>query len=100
MIVHKNTNLTQIIDFAIPYDTRVVQKENEKMDRYQDLAREIKKLWDTQVEVIPIIIGALGTIPTRFDGWLEKLDIVTKVGELQKTVLLHSARILRKVLER
>ena len=36
-------------------------KESEKKDKYQDLARELKKLWDMKMTIIPIVIGALGT---------------------------------------
>ena len=51
-----------IMDFAIPADHRVKLKENLKKDRYQNLARELKKVWNMNVTVIPIVIGALGTV--------------------------------------
>ena len=35
----------------------------EKIKKYQDLARELTEIWNERVIVIPIIIGALGTIP-------------------------------------
>ena len=38
-------------------------KENEKRDKYLDLAKELKKLQNMEVTVIPIVIGALRTIP-------------------------------------
>jgi len=31
------------------------------MDRYQDLARELKRLWKVETKVIPIVVGILGT---------------------------------------
>ena len=37
-------------------------KESEKRDKYLDLARELKKLWNMKVTAIPIVIGALGTV--------------------------------------
>ena len=37
-------------------------KEHEKRDKYLDLARELKKLWNMKVSIIPIVIGALGTV--------------------------------------
>ena len=40
-------------------------KEQEKMDRYQDLARELKRLWKVETKVIPIVVGALGTVLGR-----------------------------------
>ena len=65
----------------------------------QDLAREIKKLWGMRVIVIPIVIGTVGTTPKKLKKRLEDIGIETSVTELHKTVILHSARILRKVLE-
>jgi len=99
IIVEKKGNKCQISDFPVPYDTRVDEKEKEKIQKYQDLARELKKLWNKNVKVIPVIIGALGTTPSRLRKRLKEIGINTKIVELQKTVLLHSARILRKVLE-
>ena len=49
--------------FAILADYRVKIKENEKRNTYLDLAREQKMLWNMKVTVIPVIIGALRTIP-------------------------------------
>ena len=43
-------------------DHRVKIKEAEKMDKYLDLAREMKNLWNMKVMVIPVIICALGTV--------------------------------------
>ena len=73
-------------------------KELEKIEHYQDLARELRKIWNMKVKVIPIVIGALEAIPIKLRNWLTEIGIETQT-ELQKTVLLHTARILRKVLE-
>lgn len=99
IVVNKIQNKCTIVDFAVPYDTRVTAKEQEKVLKYQDLARELKVLWDTPVKVVPIIIGALGTPPKDLKKWLKILEIETTISELQKTTILQSARILRKVLE-
>ena len=55
----------QIVVFAVPADYRVKLKESEKKDKYQDLARELKKLWKMKLTFMPIIIGALGTSQRR-----------------------------------
>ena len=81
----------------MPYDNRADVKEMEKIENYQDLARELRKIWKKRVKVIPIIIGALGTTPKLLGKRLEDIGIKTKILELQKIV--YSARILRKVLE-
>ena len=44
IIIQKNKNLCQITDFACPYDGRVDTKELEKIEHYQDLAQELKKI--------------------------------------------------------
>ena len=51
------------------------------------------------VEVVPVVIGALGSVTKEFDGWTEKLGLTNNVGVMQKIALLGTARILRKVLE-
>ena len=49
--------------------------ENEKRERYLDLVRELEKLWNMKVTVIPIIIGALGTVPKGLVRRLDELEI-------------------------
>ena len=50
------------MNFAVSADHRVKLKESKKKDKYLDLARELKKLWNKQVTVVPIVIGALITV--------------------------------------
>ena len=49
--------------------------------------------------VIPIVIGALGTIPKRLIKGFEDLEIRGQIETIQTIALLRSARILRRVLE-
>ena len=100
IIVKKKERHCSIIDIAAPGDNRVCEKEQEKIEKYQDLKREISRIWKMKkVEVIPVIIGALGTITKKMKGWLEKIGIEIRTELLQKTALLGTARILRKVME-
>ena len=46
-----------------------------------------------------MLIGALGCISKGFSGWMDRLGIKLNVGMIQKSVLLGTARILRKVLD-
>ena len=53
----------KIIDVTIPADCRVNSKEIEKIEKYQDLKREISTMWAMRkVEVIPVFVGPLGAI--------------------------------------
>ena len=99
VIVDKKERKCVIIDVAIPGDSRVNSKEEEKIEKYQNLKQEIIKMWGMRkVEIIPIVIGALGAISKKFTNWIKKLEISIKVEHMQKTSLLGTARILRKVL--
>ena len=62
IIINKKERTSRIEDFSVPADHRVKFKESEKMDKYLDLARELKKLWNMKVAITPIVIGALGTV--------------------------------------
>ena len=67
------------MDFSVPVDHRVKLKESEKKDKYLDLARWLKKLWDMKVTIIPIVIGALGTVTKELIKGLEDLEIRVRV---------------------
>ena len=87
------------MDFAVRADLRVKLKESEKKDKYLDLARELKKLGNMTVTIIPIITGALGTFTEGLLKVLEDLEIGGRVKTIQTTALFISTRILRRVLE-
>ena len=74
-------------------------KESEKRDKYLDLVREGKKMWNVKVTKIPIVIGALDTVTKGLVQGLKDWEITGQVETIQTTVLLRSARILRSVLE-
>ena len=78
---------------------RKKKKKRKKKDTNLDLARELKKLWNMNVAVIPNIIGALGTVTKWLVQKLEDLEIRGKGETIQTTTLLWLARILRTVLE-
>ena len=54
-------------------------KECEKWDKYHNLARELKKLWNMKVTIIPIVFGAFGTVTKGLEdlevgGWAETIQ--------------------------
>ena len=79
---------------------RIGEKENEKVEKYQDLKREIARMWNMRtVQVVPIVVGSLGSVTKNLDKWLGKLNVKISISLLQKTTLLGTARILSRVLE-
>ena len=96
---NKKERTCKIVDSAVPADHRIKLKECEKKDKYLDLARELKKLWNMQVTIILIIISAFGTATKGLLKGLENFEVGRQVETIQTTTLLKTARILRRVLE-
>ena len=100
IVIDKREQEGIIIDISVPVHVRVEEKEKEKVEKHQDLKKEIRRLWKLKnVEIIPVVIGVLGSASAEFDRWMGKLGITCNIGVTQKTALLGTARILRKVLE-
>ena len=63
IIIKEKVNSTcKLIDMSIPCDKNVSTKEMEKKNKYKDLEIEIQRMWKMKTVVIPVVIGALGTI--------------------------------------
>ena len=95
----KKKRICKIVDFAVPADHRIKLKESEKKDKYLNLAKVLKKLWNMKETEIPIIIGALDTTTKWLVKGYEDLEIRGRVETFRTTTFLKSARILRRVLE-
>ena len=87
-----------LIDIAISGDRNVIKKEAEKILNYKDLTIEIQHMWKVKTRVIPVIIGATGTISKSFRKYISNIPGNNEVKELQKTAILGTAHILRIVL--
>ena len=100
LVFEKDSRRCFIIVIASPGDKRVVEKEQEKIEHYSDLKRELKKIWKcSHIEIVPIIVGALGIVSKNLEGWMKKISLKSSTAQLQKATLLGTARILRKTLE-
>ena len=97
-LVDKIINKVSLIDVAVPWDSRAEQKEQEKRNKYQGLRIELRRLRDKPVEIVPLIIGALGTIPKSLKRNLEELGADVALG-LLKSVVLETANIIRRVMD-
>ena len=51
-----------LIDVAISGGRNVIKEEAKKILKYEDFAIEIQRMWNVKTKVIPVIIGATGTI--------------------------------------
>ena len=99
VFIDKKEREVVIIDVAIPGDDRVKDKELEKVEKYQLLKDEIAKVWRMRkVIVIPVVIGALGAVSVNFKEYMKRIGVSVRLEVIQKTALLETAKILRKVL--
>jgi len=86
-----------LIDVAISGERNVIKKEAKKILKYKDLTMEIQLMWNVKTKVIPVIIGATAAISKSFRQYVSNIPGKYKVNELQKTAILGTAQILRKV---
>jgi len=99
IIIRDNEKRTcMLIDVAVSGDRNVIKKEAEKILKYKDLKIEIQRVWNAKTEAIPVIIGATGTISKSFRKYVSNIPGNHEVKEVQKTAILGTAHILRKVL--
>ena len=69
-------------------------KKFEKINNYSELVVEITRVTNMLREVVPVVVGALGSIPRDLHRHLESLGIKVHVSMLQKSALLGTANIL------
>jgi len=99
IIIRDNEKGTcMLIDVAISVDRNVIKKEAEKILKYKDLTIEIQRMWNVKTKVISVITEATGTISKSFRKYVSNITGKHEVKELQKTAILGTAHILRKVL--
>ena len=74
------------IDVAISGDRNVIKKEAEKILKYKDWTIEMQRMWKVKTRVIPVIIGASGTISKSFRKYISNIPGNHEVKELQENM--------------
>ena len=99
VFIDKKKREVVMIDVAIPDDDRVKEKELEKVEKYQLSKDEIANVYYMRkVIVVPVVIGALGAVSVNFKEYIKRIGAKVRLEVIQKTALLGTAKILRKVL--
>jgi hypothetical protein len=99
IVKNKKEKTCTLIDVAIPTDRNVVQKEAEKNLKYKRLRVEIQRMWNLKCTVIPVIIGATGILMKSLRKNLETIPGKRSIHSLEKTAILGTSHIIRKVLQ-
>ena len=63
------------------------------------LSAELNQMWGVSTEIIPVVVGGLGTVTNNIGDYLSKIRGVPELFMCQKICLLGSSRILRDVLK-
>ena len=99
ILIRDNEKRTcMLIEAAISGNRNEIKQEAEKIKKYKDLTIEKQRMWNVKTKVIPVIKGATGTISKSFRKYVSNIPGNHEVKELQKTAILGTAHILRKVL--
>ena len=98
-VMQRNTKEWTLIDIAVPAVKNVSKTEQEKVEKYQDLAFEMKRCHGaSKVSVVPIIVEALGITIKSTRTWHRQIELPVVIGSVQLAAVLGTAHILRKVL--
>ena len=93
-------DMTIIIDIATPGGNRVGAKEKEKIENYDSLKWEIKKMWlMKKVEIVPVVVGALGAVIKNLEQYMERLGIQIKTKHTGDRFTGNSKNIEKNIRE-
>jgi hypothetical protein len=68
----------------------VIEKETEKILKFTDLTVEIQCIWNVKIKVIPVMIGATGTISKSFRKYLGNMGKAQNQGTIENNHIGHS----------
>ena len=74
------------------------QERSREIIKYKDLIIEIHRMLNVTAKVIPVILGATGTVSKSLRQYLSNVPAKGEIKELHKTVILGTAHKLREVL--
>lgn len=60
-------------------------KEHEKIEKHHGLVREVGRMWRVRIQFIPVVVGALGTVPLRLKYNLRAIGMGTSISLIQKS---------------
>ena len=99
VVLDKRTRKGYIIDVCVPNDYGLARQEREKVTKYQDLKNDIKDTYRYEpVDIIPIVIGATGTMKRNLQHYIQLLPCSVTSLELQIEVVRETVSMLKRAL--
>lgn len=88
-LVHEDTQTWTLIGIAMAVDQNITRTEEEKVEKYQELALEVTRIHGaSKVIIIPIEIGALQSTSKGAKIWFRKLDVPDFLGSERLSAIL------------
>ena len=81
---NKKTNTCLLIDISCPANGNIGKKHVEKLAKYSDLRVEIMRMWHCQTLVVPVVLGALGTVHASLHGGCILFQVITICSTYRK----------------
>lgn len=99
VLLNKRCKTAELIDVAVPLNANLQKTYAEKVNKYVDLAEEIKDMWHLKkVTIRPLIISATGIVPKSLVAQLAELNISLTLATIQKAILMDTCHIVRRFL--
>jgi hypothetical protein len=86
--ITNRTATCMLNDAEISRDRNVMKKGAKRMLKFKDIVTEIQRMCNVKVKVIPVIIGAAGTISKSLRQCLSNRPAEQEMKELQRTAIL------------
>ena len=100
ILVETSIRRCTINDIAVSGDFNVVRTEDLDDEKYQDLAFEVNRIHHVETAILPVVIGALGTVPKRLIRSIELLGIGDIIAGTQMAALLGTVGIHYTIVNR
>ncbi|XP_068697681.1 uncharacterized protein [Montipora foliosa] len=97
-LVHKDTQKWTLIDIAVPADQTITRTEEEKVEKYQELAFEIRRIHGaSKVNNIYLDWCSCKHVK-RWKDLVWQANVPDFLGSVQLSAILETAHLLQKVL--
>jgi len=85
------------LEVSCPADVNVVEKEEEKVQKYHSLASELSHCYEQSVDTIPVVFGHLGVVSSHNQHHLKRIPFYSEhlFQNLQKAALIGTILIMR-----
>jgi hypothetical protein len=96
-LIEKRRQTRLLIDITTPEESNVNTKETEQLNKCKDLEIEASRMWKVRTEIVPVTIGALGTMKKGLDQNPHSFPAQPSAIEVQKITLMSTAHCICKV---